>query len=73
MQKIKKILVQFILGSFLITAFPINTFAYTEDYTAVLRISDQIIIRYRVYEGRLQYRRWNATDGEWLDPEWIDY
>ncbi len=28
--------------------------------------------KYRVYYGRLQYRRWNATYGYWVDPDWID-
>ena len=27
---------------------------------------------YRVYNGVLQYRRWNATKGIWVDPAWIN-
>lgn len=31
-----------------------------------------IIKKYRYYCGRLQYRRWNETTGQWIDPYWID-
>ena len=31
-----------------------------------------VIIKYRVYNGKLQYRRWDMTIGVWLDPYWID-
>ena len=33
--------------------------------------ADVIIYKYRTYNGRLQYRRWNETQGYWVDPEWI--
>lgn len=28
--------------------------------------------RYNPTTGQLQYRRWNATYGYWVDPDWID-
>lgn len=31
-----------------------------------------IICRHRYYNGVYQYRRWNATRGYWVDPDWID-
>lgn len=34
--------------------------------------SDIIIVKYRLYEGKKQYRRWNATKQCWIDPDWID-
>ena len=34
--------------------------------------ADNIVIRYRIYNGKLQYRRWNETKQEWVDPDWID-
>ena len=37
----------------------------------VLR-KDNIITKYRLHNGRLQYRRWNTTYGVWVDPYWID-
>lgn len=34
---------------------------------------DQIETHYRTtVDGRIQYRRWNATRGYWVDPYWID-
>lgn len=34
--------------------------------------ADQITIVYRVYKGRRQKRRWNYTQGKWVDKKWID-
>lgn len=33
---------------------------------------DKIVKKFRVYNGVLQYRRWNETKGKWVDPYWID-
>lgn len=35
--------------------------------------TDRIIRKIRVYKGRKQYRRWNATKKKWVDPHWIDF
>ena len=34
------------------------------------RVSDTIEMKYRYYNGHLQYRRCNATKGRWKDPYW---
>lgn len=34
------------------------------------RATDKIEIKYRVYKGVVQYRRWNATKNKWVDSEW---
>ena len=34
------------------------------------RVSDTIEMQYRYYNGHLQCRRWNATQGYWVDPYW---
>ena len=34
--------------------------------------ADQITIVYRVHNGRRQKRRWNLTQGKWVDKKWID-
>ena len=34
------------------------------------RISDTIEMKYRYLNGHLQCRRWNATQGYWVDPYW---
>lgn len=41
----------------------------TQDVEA--RVSDTIIMKYRTLNGHLQCRRWNATQGYWVDPYWI--
>lgn len=33
---------------------------------------DIIEIKYRVFNGKIQYRRWNVTQQKWVDSEWID-
>lgn len=33
--------------------------------------ADVIVTKYREYKGVLQYRRWNQTQGVWVDPYWI--
>lgn len=33
--------------------------------------ADVIVIKYRVYNGYLQFRRWNETWGYWVDPMWM--
>ena len=44
-----------------------------EDDTGITPRADQIVVYTREYDGRLQYRRWNATQNCWVDPEWIDF
>lgn len=34
--------------------------------------ADVIVYKYRVVDGVYQYRRWNETQGYWVDPYWID-
>ena len=33
---------------------------------------DVITVKFRVVDGKLQYRRLNETWGYWVDPYWID-
>lgn len=33
---------------------------------------DVIVTKYRLYNGVVQYRRWNETRDCWVDPDWID-
>lgn len=37
--------------------------------TAVSR-GTEIEYRYRMYKGKLQYRRWNVTERKWIDKCW---
>ncbi len=34
--------------------------------------ADEIVTEFRRHNGVIQYRRWNATKGYWVDPDWID-
>lgn len=34
--------------------------------------ADVIVTKYRLNNGVVQYRRWNETQGYWVDPEWIN-
>lgn len=34
--------------------------------------ADVIEYRFRTYNGVNQYRRWNATQNRWVDPDWIN-
>lgn len=38
---------------------------------ATIQATDVIEYKFRVYKGKQQYRRWNATKGKWVDPYWI--
>ncbi len=40
--------------------------------TAIEPRKDVIVTKYRYYNGKVQYRRWNETYGYWVDPAWID-
>ena len=39
---------------------------------SVSTYADVITIVYRVHNGRRQKRRWNRTQGKWVDKDWID-
>lgn len=43
------------------------------DTTAIQPRADVIVTRWRVYNGKRQYRRWNQTKQKWVDSAWIDY
>ncbi len=45
--------------------------AETQSVDAVI-MADQIVIKWRIHEGKPQFRRFNATKNRWVDPEWID-
>ena len=47
---------------------PIQSEAYSGN--SEMRALD-LITYYRVYNGYLQYRRWDATANKWYDPAWI--
>lgn len=40
--------------------------------STVAPYADVIVYKFRLYNGKQQYRRWNETRGYWVDPYWID-
>lgn len=78
----KKIMIA-LLSVFLVGNVPINSFAAEEsivsDGISVASASNSyviqktvIITKYRVVNGKLQYRHWDVTMGKWVEPDWID-
>lgn len=47
-----------------------NSVGITNEMTS--RVKDTIETKYRYHNGHVQYRRWNATQGYWVDPDWIN-
>ena len=39
---------------------------------SIATYADVIQRKYRMYNNKVQYRRWNATRGYWVDEDWID-
>ena len=39
---------------------------------AIMATAVLIVYKFRIYNGKQQYRRWNETRGYWVDPYWID-
>ena len=54
-----------------ITQAPIITVDSRPSSTITPR-ADVIVNKYRIYNGKQQYRRWNETRGYWVDANWID-
>lgn len=52
-------------------AYPTNQ-SYDAYSNTVHPYAEVIVTKYRNYHGKLQYRRWNQTLGEWVDSSWID-
>ncbi len=78
MRKIKKILVTIaagvvILNTFNAASISADAAAYNTDDGVCMPYADEIETKWRINRGVLQYRRWNATRGYWVDPDWISY
>ena len=55
---------------------PVNTYAAEQKFiftkTEISPCAETIVKKYRTYNNKLQYRRWNTTKECWLDKDWID-
>ncbi len=36
-----------------------------------INAADTIVVKTRMYNGELQYRRWNETKKVWIDNKWL--
>ena len=62
-----------------IMAVPCTTYAYTITASAPsisidaeIARADVIVMKFRYKGDVLQCRRWNETQGYWVDPYWMD-
>ena len=69
MKKLKQLLLLSTLTLSLTAVFPVYA---AENPDIELCSEDYIEYKYRVYNGVLQYRRWNATKGYWIDATWLN-
>lgn len=44
-----------------------------ENSGTIAPMADKIVTKFRVYNGKYQYRHWNETRGYWVEPDWITY
>ena len=76
---IKK-LVMFLMVASCLQTVPADFFAADfevpqtyEDESKIQVLADDVIVyKFRTYNGKRQYRRWNDSKGCWVDPDWID-
>lgn len=80
----KKILLTTLLLTVSVITIPLQVSASANDNPPVIlqadnnneisiNTSDIIEYKYRVNsQGQLQYRRWNATKGYWIDATWLN-
>lgn len=67
--KLRKLFVLMTLALSLTSVFPVYG---ASDPGIETQSSDHIEYYYRIYNGVLQFRRWNATKGYWIDATWLN-
>lgn len=76
----KKKAALFLMVLFALQAVPLCSYAadasaastYATSPEIGTRSKDVIVVKYRYYYGKVQFRRWNQTKGVWVDPAWRD-
>lgn len=51
---------------------PMPALTESTDGGIIVPYADVIVYKYRLNNGKFQYRRWNETRGYWVDPYWMD-
>lgn len=84
MKYVRNVVVVMLLCILMVNMMPVNSLAINSDRgeikTDAISYSPggydiqktEIITKYRICAGKLQYRRWNVTRGKWVDPYWIN-
>ena len=50
----------------------VTLYVSNSEDSSIVPFADVIVYKYRLLNGKQQYRRWNETRGYWIDPYWID-
>lgn len=85
MKYVKNMFLATVLIIFMVNMIPVTSFAAGADAVGIKTDAvnnyppggydvqkTNIITEYRWHNGILQYRRWNAITGKWVDPYWIN-
>ena len=84
MKYVKNMVLVALLSTFIVNMIPVTSYAVSANNVEIKTDAinhlpsgyevqkAQIIKKYRVHNGTLQYRRWNVTTGKWVDPYWIN-
>lgn len=59
-------------SSYAVELFSVSALTASVDESTIIPYADVIVYKYRIYNGKYQYRRWNETRGYWVDPYWMD-
>ncbi len=79
----KKVLMALMVSSLLTVMLPVSyasdcastkapLYVSNSEDSSIVPFADVIVYKYRLLNGKQQYRRWNETRGYWVDPYWID-
>ena len=60
------------LGIILFLKFVKKEDTKPEEHNPTYISVDEIVTKFRAYNGKVQYRRWNQTRGYWVDKHWIN-
>lgn len=44
-----------------------------ENGRVIAPMADKIVTKFRIYNGKQQYRNWNETRKCWVEPDWITF
>lgn len=84
MKYVKNMVLVALISTLMVNMIPVTSLAVSENDVEIKTDASnyppggyevqktEIIKKYRVHNGTVQYRRWNVTTGKWVDPYWIN-